>query len=693
MTAENVVHSSRIFRGGYIYDILIRTKPNGHEANGCTDQRVRPVALETTLGEAKPLALLSSDASLPGTRLVREVRRVVGPDARIIWRGAELDLYSRDQADIPRLLSGLLERAKPDLVVQPQTAEDVANLVALANDLGVPVVPRGAASFPLGGCLPTRGGIVLDLCALRRIVGLDPQEKLADVEPGVRWFQLHEFLKGEGLALKTYPSSFFSTIGGWVATGGFGLNGLRFGHFSTMVRRLQVVTPTGGLVWVDRASPDFDLYFGTEGQFGVVTRIVFEIRDPPTSQEQRLLHFDSREAAFAFASQLLDDGRGPVHMSYFDSRRMHTFNRLAPRVELSEKHSLLIQTEDGVGLDRIAGLLNSTLGATEGPRHHASYLWRERFFPLKPKKLGPGLLGAELMLPLDQAAACFARWQAMCEGSRVDAEIEAHFIDGRRVLGLCTFLTDPREERGFLFHSAIAVAMVQVGLKFGGRPYGTGLWQSMFLEDRFGEEKVERLRLEKRQRDPKGILNPGKFFGVRSRRLDVLGVLLHPTVAKAGVSVLRPLLPLLSRLAYREPAEHGEALEASAIECSACGACVPICPAYLATNSELVTGRGKLQVGLKLLRREPVAPEDAQAMFLCIHCGACERVCQSELPLLKAYEALESMVDAAFGLPEERLKRFTEKVQVSEEYRQLLGRGMVPASFYTYKREGGRRGL
>ncbi len=651
------------------------------------------MAVQGVLKDAEAIRLLPSDAGLPETPLASEVRRILGPGARIIWTGAELDLYTRDQADIPELLRGLLRKTEPDLVVQPQTAEDVAHLVALANEHGIPVTPRGAASFPLGGSVPTRGGIVLDLCALRRIVAVDSREAIADVETGVRWFQLHEFLRGEGLDLRTYPSSFFSTIGGWVATGGYGLNSLRFGHLSESVRRLQVVTPTGGLAWIDRGDADFDLYFGTEGQMGIVTRIVLELRPPPKVQEQRLLQFDSREGALAFASRLLALGDGPTHMLYFDPHRMHTFNRLAPEVGLHEKHSLLVQTEEGVGLDRVDDLAVRTTGVAPAPRHHAAYVWRERFFPLKPKRLGPGVLGSELLLPLDRAGACFTRWERICHAARVDAEIEAHFLGGRRVLGLCTFLTDPRQRTAFLVHSALAVAMTQAGLRFGGRPYGTGIWQAMFLKDRFGKDKVHRLRTEKRRRDPNGVLNPGKFFRVRSRYLNVLGLLLHPAVAKAGIALSRPAFPLASRLLYKEPEDHGQVLEASAVECSTCGACVPVCPAYLATNSELVTGRGKLQVGLKLLRGEPVAPADAQAMFLCIHCGACERVCQSALPLLKSYDVLESMVETRFGFPADRAAHFAERVQGSDEYRQLLGGGMVPPSFYMYRQREESRGV
>src|SRR5437867_5648629 len=248
--------------------------------------------------------LMPSDET-PDVPLAKELQKVLGPRARIIWRGAELDLYARDQADIPDSLRQMLIRTTPDVVVQPETVDDVANVVAAAYDLGVPVIPRGAASFPLGGSVPTMGGVVIDLSALRRIFAIDKERILADVEAGVRWSTLQEVLRGDGLTLRTYPSSWFSTIGGWVATGGYGINSLKFGHLSKNVKALQVVTPTGGIEWVDEDHSDFPLYFGTEGQLGLVTRVVLKIRLPPKSSEPRLLQFTEAQEAFDFANDLL----------------------------------------------------------------------------------------------------------------------------------------------------------------------------------------------------------------------------------------------------------------------------------------------------------------------------------------------------------------------------------------------------
>src|SRR2546422_8494068 len=111
-------------------------------------------------GWAGPLMPSDMEPELP---LAKELRRILGPKARVIWRGAELDLYARDQADIPESLRRMLIKTTPDVVVQPETVEDVANVVSAAYDLGIPIVPRGAASFPLGGSVPPKGGVGIAL--------------------------------------------------------------------------------------------------------------------------------------------------------------------------------------------------------------------------------------------------------------------------------------------------------------------------------------------------------------------------------------------------------------------------------------------------------------------------------------------------------------------------------------------------
>src|SRR3990170_6093207 len=98
------------------------------------------------------------------------------------------------------------------------------------------------------------------------------------------------------------------------------------------------------------------------------------------------------------------------------------------------------------------------------------------------------------------------------------------------------------------------------------------------MADRFGKALARRLRAEKARRDPKGLLNPGKFFQIRSRYGNLLGLAMRPALAKLGLAAAGPFLPWLARRAYRPPPGHGDGLQGSAPEGSPCRACVPVCP-------------------------------------------------------------------------------------------------------------------
>jgi glycolate oxidase iron-sulfur subunit len=118
-------------------------------------------------------------------------------------------------------------------------------------------------------------------------------------------------------------------------------------------------------------------------------------------------------------------------------------------------------------------------------------------------------------------------------------------------------------------------------------------------------------------------------------------------------------------------------LDISALACARCGACVTVCPAYLITGRETVTGRGKLLLARKLKSKEPVDAVEAKELFLCMKCHACEEVCQTRLPLLSAYEELESIVDSRFGRPKEMIENFVAEVEASPEYERLLYEGVI----------------
>jgi len=195
---------------------------------------------------------------------VDEFRKTAG-DIKIIDKVAEREQYSHDIGDLPAIMTKTLFNVLPDFVVQPKNIDEIKKVLSFANEHKIPVVPRGAASWGFGGVIPTRGGIVVDLSPFRNIIELDTENKTVTVEAGARWSDIDILAKKKGLCLMTYPSSKFSTVGGWISTGGIGINSFRYGHLSKQIVSITVVTGNAEVKKLSPTDPDFNTSFLPKG--------------------------------------------------------------------------------------------------------------------------------------------------------------------------------------------------------------------------------------------------------------------------------------------------------------------------------------------------------------------------------------------------------------------------------------------
>ena len=131
----------------------------------------------------------------------------------------ERRLYSHDLAPLPKEMD-MIFKTMPDQVIRPGYTEEVAQMVRKAIATNKPIVPRGAGTWGLGGSVPVKGGYVLDMTAMNKIISIDEKNLTATVQPGITWKALSDELDAKGLFLPCYPSSAPSaTIGGWMAPG------------------------------------------------------------------------------------------------------------------------------------------------------------------------------------------------------------------------------------------------------------------------------------------------------------------------------------------------------------------------------------------------------------------------------------------------------------------------------------------
>ncbi|MHA1289974.1 MAG: FAD-binding oxidoreductase, partial [Candidatus Thorarchaeota archaeon] len=146
---------------------------------------------------------------------------------RLVTAKHELFLSSSDVGSLPKLV-GLMMNYNPDAIAQPTSAEEVKALYEFANKEKVPLTPRGAGTSGYGGAIPRKGGIIVDMRRMDKILSVDEENMTVTVEPGVVWTNLQFELNQLGLDVRAYPSSGLSaTIGGWIAQGGDGIGSLK----------------------------------------------------------------------------------------------------------------------------------------------------------------------------------------------------------------------------------------------------------------------------------------------------------------------------------------------------------------------------------------------------------------------------------------------------------------------------------
>src|SRR5438067_6719815 len=222
--------------------------------------------------------------------LVDRLRDLLGRDG-VLSAPSELIVYECDGFTI--------EKNRPNVVVFPTSAEEVAAVVRLCNELDLPFVPRGAGTSLAGGCLPVGGGVMIALTRMRKVHEVDLRDRYAIVEPGVVNLQLTNLLKPHGLHFAPDPSSQgASTVGGNSSTNAGGPHTLKYGVTVNHVLGVEIVLPDGTITRTGGPAADptgHDLtgvIVGAEGTFGVVTKIWVRLTPLPQAVRTMLGMFN-----------------------------------------------------------------------------------------------------------------------------------------------------------------------------------------------------------------------------------------------------------------------------------------------------------------------------------------------------------------------------------------------------------------
>ena len=258
----------------------------------------------------------------PTNALGRELLKIL-PAERISQGAADRLIYSRDMW--PKTLLSVRDNkpsvAPPDVVVWPETTEEVSRVLALASRLKVPVVPWGGGSGVCGGSMATRGGIVLDLKRMDRLVDVSLEDHLATFECGVNGQVVEDQLNMRGLTLGHFPSSIFcSTLGGWLAARSAGQFSSKYGKIEDMVHGLEAVLGDGRVINCTAShEPDLmPVLVGSEGTLGVITRATVKVCPLPDFRVFRAYEFPRVAAGCEAMRRVMQRGLRPTVLRLYD---------------------------------------------------------------------------------------------------------------------------------------------------------------------------------------------------------------------------------------------------------------------------------------------------------------------------------------------------------------------------------------
>lgn len=447
-----------------------------------------------------------------------ELRNMLG-EHRVTDNLTTREQHSKDESYHPPHL--------PDVVVFPESRDEVIQVMKFADRHQIPVTPFGVGSSLEGHVIPSKGGISLDLQQMNRILEIRPEDFQVRVQPGVTRTQLNQQLKKYGLFYPVDPGA-DATIGGMVATNASGTTSVRYGVTRDQVLELEVVLADGRVLQTGsgaaKSSSGYHLpglFVGSEGTLGVFTEIRLKVCGIPESILSARAVFPGIRPAVRAAQSILSAGIPVARLELVDSRAIQQVNHYN-HAEYPEQPTLFLEFHGNpAGLKQdadFAGQLAENEGCEDfhfetnslaraqlwEARHHLAY----SFVHGTP---GKQQMVTDVCVPLSALAASLEYARQLIDASHLDGAVFGHIGDGNFHALL---MIDPTDEADVQAANQIHHQLVEHALAEGGTctgEHGVGSGKIAYQRKEHGPA-YDVMREIKQLLDPKAILNPGKMF-------------------------------------------------------------------------------------------------------------------------------------------------------------------------------------
>jgi len=581
--------------------------------------------------------------------------------------------HSADMGFVPHLTwAGIPINTIPDYVVYPENVEDVINVVKIARKYNVPIVPYGRATNRYGNAIPTEGGIVVDFSKMED-VEIDEKERIAHAEPGATWKIVDLYAQQKGLQLRTFPSSYDSTVGGGVAGDALGIGSYEYGFICDNVSYVYMVNPKGELIKLE--GKDLALVCGAEGTTGLITKVGIKLR-PFSITEALVIPIDNIEGVIKTISLFYKASipawhvqiRGPAISTYIAEKFKINLQPEKWNIIVLYPTSRATLVEPKVNV--IAAQLSTKPQETDWTgwwsfNHGVVAALRTKHLLIHQHGLLHFSNLYNFIKDVERYLGKLGKLEAN-EGFDLDIALEKREV---LLVNAFTAVSLQPQDRKLIYDLAKNTLMANAFLENGGSMLSVGVFLHKWAKNRLsvmsksfqelGVDRYEYMKKYKEEMDPEELFNPGKVFEPKKRGKVVFEIVRRQNEAlrfRFGIGFVKAITPGGEVEGYKVVRKYLDIFADYAMACIDCAMCVTVCPQFRLIPNQPYAPKGmfdfvKGAISYYELKGNIDIPDSFIAEISgCHKCGLCDGVCPAKIPISTLLVRLNSLV--AKRLPE-----------------------------------------
>ncbi|WP_019243318.1 MULTISPECIES: FAD-binding oxidoreductase [Bacillus] len=448
---------------------------------------------------------------------IEELTQIMGKEKTSM---SETNLYrhSRDESYFTPI--------EPDIVVFPESTDDVVAIMNFARNKQISITPYGAGSGLEGQAIPLSKGISINFERMNKILSFNPEDLTVTVQPGISRMELNQAINNQGLYFPIDPGA-DASIGGMTATNASGTTAVRYGSMRDQILDLEVVLPNGSVIHTGsrakKSSSGYHLngmFVGSEGTLGILTEITLKLHGTPEHIVAARCTFRTAKECVEAAQLVLQSGIQVLRMEFVDEHSIKQVNQYGS-YQFPEGHSLFFEfagtktaAEDVAStVEELMRDLNCENWERKDNSKDRAELWKARhemIFAFRHKK-GLEMNGADVCVPISKLADLVVYTRELIDQSILNGGILGHVGDGNFHTAI---MYDPKNKLEVDTAKQINEQITYRAIELGGTctgEHGVGIGKMKYQQVEH-EEALTLMKQLKQMIDPMNIMNPGKLL-------------------------------------------------------------------------------------------------------------------------------------------------------------------------------------